>query len=350
MENIKKILAVIFAILFIATAVFALVLFTFDRRAFKAETYQRVLANEDFYNRIPAVLAESIISSPANFQELPPVMQGMNTKAWEEFFRTLLPQEALKLIGDDTLNQTFAYLNMQSNTVAISLLPIKANMATESGVQAVFTLFRTQPDCTLLQVAQMTFNLLSAQDNIAFCNPPEELTPLLTPVIQAELQAAALVIPDEVTILTSENAQNDPRQRIQTARTWMKLSPLLPIGFLFLLTLTVINSLQSWLSWWGIPFLSTGAIAMLISLTGAPVIGAILKRIVAQRISVTLPAALSDYTSELASAMVGTILRPIFWEGLILFLVGLGMVLTAIYIKRRTTSKIRNASEEKTLI
>jgi hypothetical protein len=349
MENIKKILAAIFAILFTATAIFALVFFNFDRRAFKAETYQHVLANEDFYNRIPAILAESIISSPTNFQELPAAMQGMSTKAWEEFFRTLLPQEALKLIGDDTLNQTFAYLNMQSNTVTISLLPIKVNMATESGIQAVFTLFRTQPDCTLLQVAQMTFNLLSAQD-IAFCNPPEELTPLLTPVIQAELQTAALVIPNEVTILNSENLQNDPRQRIQTTRTLMKLSPLLPIGFLFLLTLTIVNSLQSWLSWWGVPLLSTGAIAMLVSLTGAPIIGVILKKIVTQRISVTLPAALSNYASELASAMVSTILRPIFWEGLILFFIGLGMILTAIYTKRRTNSKIRNTSEEKTLI
>lgn len=349
MEIIKKVLAIIFAILFVLTAVFALVFFTFDRRAFKAETYQRVLANEDFYDRIPAVMAQAMVSSSIDFQDLPLAMQGMSTKAWEDFFRTLLPTETLRLMGDTTLNELFAYLNMQSDSVKISFLPVKANMGTESGVQAVLTLFRTQPDCTFEQVAQMTINLLTAQD-ITFCNPPEELTPLLTPVIQAELQTAALVLPDEVTILESENPQKDPRDRIQTARTLMKLSPILPIGFLFVLTLLAVNSLQSWLSWWGVPFLSTGILAMLAGVTGAPIIGTILKRIIIQRASIALPTSLSNYASDLASAMVGAILRPIFWEGLILFFIGLGMTLLAIYIGRNARQKLLNTSEDKTIV
>lgn len=348
MEIIKKVLAIIFAILFVLTTVPALVFFTFDRRAFKPETYQRVLANEDFYNRIPAVMAQAMVSSSIDFQDLPLAMQGMSTKAWEDFFRTLLPQETLKLMGDTTLNELFAYLNMQSDSVKISFLPIKANMGTDSGVQAVLTLFRTQPDCTFEQVAQMTINLLTAQD-ITFCNPPEELTPLLTPVIQAELQTAALVLPDEVTILESENPQKDPRDRIQTARTLMKLSPILPIGFLFVLTLLAVNSLQSWLAWWGVPFLSTGILAMLAGITGAPIIGTILKRLITQRASAALPTSLSDYASDLASAMVGAILRPIFWEGLILFFVGSSMALISIYIGRKAGKKLLNTSEDKTI-
>ncbi len=338
MESIKKVLAVFFSIAFVVTAIFALVFFNFERRAFKTEIYQQVFASEDFYNRIPSVLANAMISSPANVQDLPLAMQGMSTQAWEGFFRTLLPQDTLKLIGDDVLHSTFDYLNMQSNSVIISLLPIKANMGTESGVQAVFTLLQTQPACTLEQIAQMTFNLLNGHE-IAFCNPPEQLAPLLTPVIQAQMQTAALIIPSEVTLISVESGQTDPRERIQNARTLMKLSPLVPLAFLLLLTLTIVNSLQSWLLWWGAPFASTGIIASLVAVTGAPVIGVILKRVIIQRASSILPSSFSEYASDLASAMIGAIMRPIFWEGLLLFFMGSGMVLISIYLGRRAQNK-----------
>lgn len=336
MENIKKVLAYLFAALFVLSAVFALISFNFERRAFRAETYQQVLATEDFYNRIPAVMAEAMISSPStNFQSLPFSMQGMSTQAWENFFRTLLPQDALKLIGDDTLQATFAYLNMKSDAITISFLPIKANMGTESGVQAVFALFRTQPDCTLAQVAQITVNLLSGQQ-IEFCNPPAELIPLLTPVVQAQLQSATLVIPNEVTLVDTQRGKDDPRNRIQTTRTLMKLSLLLPIGFLFLQTITIVNSFKSWLTWWGIPFFATGVIAMLISIIGGPILGVILRQVIQWQTRITLPISLSNYAGEISSAILGAIMRPIFWEGLFLFFMGMGMTAISIFIKPKS--------------
>jgi hypothetical protein len=336
MENIKKVLAYLFAALFVLSAVFALISFNFERRAFRAETYQQVLATEDFYNRIPAVMAEAMVSSPStNFQSLPFSMQGMSTQAWENFFRTLLPQDALKLIGDDTLRATFAYLNMQSDSVTISFAPIKTNMGTDSGIQAVFGLFRTQPDCTLAQVAQITINLLSGQQ-IEFCNPPAELIPLLTPVIRAQLESAALIIPNEVMLVNTERGKDDPRNRIQTTRTIMKLSPLLPIGFLFLLTITVVTSLTSWLQWWGIPFFATGVIAMLVSIIGGPILGVILRQLIQWQTRITLPISLSNYAGEISSAVLGAIMRPIFWEGLLLFFVGIGMVTVSILFRQKT--------------
>lgn len=336
MENIKKVLAYLFAALFVLSAVFALISFNFERRAFRAETYQQVLATEDFYNRIPAVMAEAMVSSPStNFQSLPFSMQNMSTQAWENFFRTLLPQDALKLIGDDTLRGTFAYLNMQSDSITISFAPIKANMGTDSGVQAVFALFRTQPDCTLAQVAQITINLLSGQQ-LEFCNPPAELIPLLTPVVQAQLQSAALIIPNEVTLVHTQRGKDDPRNRIQTTRTLMKLTPLLPIGFLFLLTITIVTSPRSWLTWWGIPFFATGVVAMLVSIIGGPILGMVLKQIIQWQTRITLPISLSNYAGEISSAVLGAIMRPILWEGLFLFFVGMGMIMTSILLKHKT--------------
>ena len=63
MSTLKKITAVLFAILFISSAVPALVLFNLDRKGFTAETYQKAFANADFYNKLPVVMAEAMLST-----------------------------------------------------------------------------------------------------------------------------------------------------------------------------------------------------------------------------------------------------------------------------------------------
>src|SRR5258706_4808940 len=116
MNAIRKILAICCAILFVITALFALIFFNFDRKAFTSETYKRVFANEGFYNRIPAVLAETINGTSVDQSKLPIVMHGMNTQAWETFFRALLPQATLKTMGDEALDSVLAYVNMVTNS------------------------------------------------------------------------------------------------------------------------------------------------------------------------------------------------------------------------------------------
>lgn len=326
MKNFKTIVEISLSALFVLSAVFALIFFNFERKAFKAETYQKVFASQDFYNRIPTLLAETIISSSTDTSQFPLTMQGMTIQAWEDFFRTLLPPESLKAVGDSVLNSVFSYLNQESDSVTISLQPIKASMGTELGTQAVLNLLKTQPDCTLDQITQMTLSLLTSQE-IAFCNPPAELTPLLTPVIQIQLQTMASLIPDEITLISAENTQTDPRQEIQIARIFMRFSPLLPLGFLILLTIvsiTMTRSLQNLLKWYGFSFLATGLISIFIGIIGAPIIGLILNWLI-RRASSALPNIISNYAGELGSALAGSILLPILIQGAVILFFGVGL-------------------------
>lgn len=349
MGLVKKILTVFCALLFWITAVPALIFFNFDRRAFSSETYQQVFANEGFYNRLPRVLAETINATSFNQSELPWVMRGMGLPAWEAFFRAMLPQETLKAMGEEALNSTFAYLNLETNSAEMSLLPLKASMAGNAGVEAVYALLDTQPDCTLAQITQMTVNLLTVQD-FQLCNPPQQLHPILTPMIEAQMQSTALAIPDRVTLASAEGVvpENDPRLRLQNLRLFMRLTPLFPLGLLLLLSVIAVNSLRSWLDWWGIPFIVTGLTAVLIGAGGSPVIGGLLKRAITQRAPNFLPAAFSDYASDLAEAMVKALTRPILWQGLVLALIGLVMA-AASYLLRRKQKSIP-PSELKTMI
>ena len=332
MDTFRKPTAIFFATSFVITAVMALLLFNFDRRAFTAETYQQAFAREDFYNKLPNLMAKAIFSSDADKGQLPLMMQNMSVEAWESFLRTLLPPETLKPMGDDVLNSTFAYLNQQADSVQVNLTPLKSALVSETGTQAVISLIATLPACTFEQVTQITFNIFSG-GQIELCNPPAEVLPLLTPVIQGQLQFAASIIPDSLTLVTAP-LENDPRERLQTARLYMRLSLILPILSLLTLTILTVRSLHDWLNWWGVPFAITGFSAFVMGLFGAPVLGIVIENLLASRMPDYLPSFLLDFTGEFAAAMVRALLSPIMWQGLILIIVGGTMIIAGRFIKK----------------
>jgi hypothetical protein len=333
MDSLKKIIRFIFAVLFISTAVLALILFNFERRAFTAETYQKAFANADFYNKLPAVMAEAMLSASTDTSQLPVVMRGMNQQAWEAFFRTLLPQETLKVMGDDVLNSTFAYLNLRTNSVELSLIPLKTSMVGETGAQAVYKLLDTQPDCTFDQIAQMTFSLFKNSE-MQFCKPPAELASMLAPVIQGQMQVATLAIPDQITLLNAP-LENDPRVKLRVARLLMRLSPIFPLIFLLMLTVLVVNSFKSWLNWWGISLFITGFLASLMSLSGAPIFSVVFQRILVDRMPTFLPVILLDYANGLASAMLQALFNPVLWQAIIMTLIGLVMAGAGYFLREQ---------------
>jgi hypothetical protein len=331
MNTFKKTLATTISILFVITAVAAILLFNFDRRAFTAETYQRAFAREDFYDKIPSLLAQSMASGADANQPLLG-LQGLSQETWESFIRALLPPEVLKPIGDDVLNSTFSYLNMESDSIQVDLTPVKARMAGDAGAQAAISLLNTLPGCTLDQSAMIMFGMVSG-DQIQLCNPPASVLPMLMPIIQGQLKAASAIIPDKLTLVTAP-LQDDPRERLRTARLFMRLSPILPILFLLTLTLLSVRTLNDWSKWWGHPLLITGVLTFITGLLGAPIIGKAVSSLLSDRLPNFLPQFLSNFTSDFASAMVRALLVPVIWQGLVLTIVGAGMVGLAIYLKR----------------
>jgi hypothetical protein len=324
MNTLKKALGIVFAILFIFTATPALILFNFDCMAFTAETYQKAFAHANFYNKLPADMAKAMIFWTAEGSQFPIVIRSVSQDAWEGYFRAILPQEILKAMGDEILTSTFAYINMQADSIQISLVPLKAGMVSDAGVQAVYMLLNTQPDCTLEQIAQTTINLLT-NGEIEFCNPPAEIAPILTPIIQGQMQTVSQILPSHLTLISAPT-QNDPREKLQTARMSMRLSPVLPLFLLLFMTLFTVTSFKSWLTWWGIPLFVTGICSSLIGIGGARLFGAILKSILVNMMPAFLPPILLDYAGNLASVMVQALLRPILWQGLVITMLGLIMV------------------------
>jgi len=334
MSRLRKTFAALVAFLFVLTSLLALILFNLERKAFTPGTYRQAFASDDFYERLPGVLAGSL-SDTVGSERLPVSMRGLTPQIWEAFLRDLLPPQEIKDMGDQALSSLFAYLDQESDTARLSLQPLKERMLGEAGMQAVFNLMRSQPACTFEEMSRIAMSVFN-QGEVSLCNPPEDLYPLITPLIQGQLKLAAAAIPDELTLADADSlpaGQVDPRERLQFARVVMHISPIVPLFLLLLLTAVAVRERWSWLLWWGGPLMVTGLLGLLTAELGAPLSELLLRNLLAARLPAFLPSALIGDASRLAAAFVNQILQPVLFQSLLIALTGglmfaLGLLIT----------------------
>lgn len=335
MRTIEQVFAAICAVLFVISSVVVILLFNIEQKAFSAATYKQAFENQRLYERMPQILATALAEYVAANGSAVPFLQALSAEDWQNSITVLLPPEELKGIANNTLDATFDYLNGRTNTVVLSLRPVKAQLAGPSGMDLVIQILHQQPACTPEQLTQMAMGLLGGQ--VALCNPPEQAIGLMTPILQSQLQAMTSLIPDDVTLLTSPaiGTEGDPRLKLNAARSAVKLTLFIPVLFLFGMTAFIVRSLLDWLTWWGWSFMFAGGTSVLIGLFGAPLIGSILQLLIRTQGGLFIPPVLASSIAETASAVVRQMLMPAVIEGFILGTIGLGMVVVATFLPRR---------------
>ena len=335
MQTLGKFLAALCAVLFVMSTVIVLLLFNIERKAFSSETYKQAFANQELYQRIPAMLASMLTTSIAGNQNAIPLLKSLTVADWQTSISTLLPSDELNALADNTLDATFDYLNNKTDSAAISLVPVKTHLVGESGLQVVRQFLSLQPQCTTEQLTQMALGLLGGQ--VILCNPPEEAMGLMAPFIQTQLQAMTSLIPDQLAFIpgTSSNTPNDPRLKLNAVRSAIKLTPFIPVLFLFGIAVFAVRTLREWLIWWGWPILITGVISVFTALVGSPLIGWILQLLIQNQGTIFIPSILATSLGETASAVARQMLAPVVIEGFILALLGLGMVIASTFISRQ---------------
>lgn len=341
MRELQKTLAALCTVLFVFTAVPVLLLFNIERKAFSSTTYKQAFADQRLYERMPSLLAATLATSISQNPNMVPFLRELSMEEWQATISTLLPPEELRAMTDQTLDSTFDYLNFRSNTVIISLLPVKARLAGEAGVGVVRQFLATQPACTLEQLTQMALGLMGG--SIALCNPPEEAMGLLAPFIQSQLQTINTTFPNEIALVPGAESgmPRDPRLQLQWVRSAIRFSPF----FVFLLLLAVavfaVRTFRDLLVWWGWPLLITGGVGGLIGLIGSPLIGWILQIFIQTQGAILLPSILASSIGETASAVASQILVPVALQGFIMAFIGLGMVVLSFLLPRRTIVTFR---------
>ena len=338
MKTISTILGGICAVLVVLTGTASLFLFNVERRAFSSEPYKRAFESLGLYDRMPSILAASLFSSPALMNATQnPIWALMTSQGLETGIVFIMPPTELKLMTDGALDSFFAYLNGQTNSASISLVPIKNRFSGPAGVEAVLGLLESQPACTAEQLFQIGLGALSGT-GLALCNPPPEAVDLFRPLIQSQLQYTASLLPNEIPFIVSDpsGTQPDPRIRLNQLRAVMRITPAVPILLILLMTVFVVRSLKTFLTWWGPPILAIGLISFLIALLGAPLIGFIIQFLIETQAAQIASAILLATLRETTTAVAREILTPNIIQGAVLAVLGFVMSLVGFVIPRPT--------------
>jgi hypothetical protein len=336
MKIIGNFIAGICAVLFVISGVIALLSFNIERKAFSSDTYKQAFEDQNLYERMPDVLAVALSASITKSGNTNPLLNLLSTEDWRTSIAALLPPEELKAITDNALDATFNYLDGKTDSAVVFLTPLKVYLVSDGGVEAVTQLLQAQPDCTTEQLTQIALGLLSGGD-LLLCNPPQEVMGFVTPLIESQLQVMTLGFPDEVTLISGEksNTPDDPRIRINRMRAVMKLTPAFPLLFLLAIAIFAVRSFREWLAWWGAPIMLTGGASLLIALLGTPTVGFVIGRVMQNQASEFMPPILLETMQETARGVASEILNPVAIEGVVLFLLGLGMTGIALFFTKK---------------
>lgn len=329
-NGIFKAVAALCAILFVLTLGIALVLFNAEKRLFNAQLYFHALESQNFYERLPALAAESLAASPTSADPNSPRahLTQLPTNNWETIFRALLPADVSRPMMEQAITSVFDYLNGKNDTASLSLVGFKTHLTGPAGTEALLAILRAQPACSLEQIAQLTIGSLFGQSTeFILCNPSDELLNLFQPILQTQLQTIASTIPDSVDLTPNETSTNHPLGGLRALRAFMRFSPLIPLGLLFLITVFAVRGLRDWLYWWGIPILLGGVFGIICAAVINPLFQWAFVTQVAPRIPEFLPDSFTNAIRELIAAVLSGVARPILFQSVVLVLVGMLTIL-----------------------
>jgi hypothetical protein len=226
------------------------------------------------------------------------------------------------------------------------LIPLKNSLAGPAGLKAALVIIRSQPDCTIQQIAIMLDSF--GQE---LCNPPAAILNLLLPVIQNQLRAAVSAIPDRISILQTSN--NDPLEPmlngLRVTRLIMRLSPILPIAILLTITIIAVRTFKDWLVWWGWPLTLTGLFGIPLNIIVAPFFRWIMEVWLSKHLTLSIPAEIAASLRTVVEAAFRDMLKPAVGESVVLFILGLAMIIISAILTFREKKKLL-ASEAKTQV
>jgi hypothetical protein len=267
----------------------------------------------------------------------PAFLQRITPEQWTVVLEMLLPEQQLRLMTEDTLTQVFAFVNGETQEPQISMAPLKQSLLGPAGVDAAVYILHSQPDCTVEQAAKM---FTSSGDEI--CNPPPEILALMRKPLQTVLRQVAATLPDQVPMMgkAADSSLQASLRGLQAGRMLMRISPILPVMLLLMLTAAAVRTLQDWLVWWGWPLLLTGFLGMPGTLLASPLMAWVFELLLPKSIAAIMPVGFSSSIRSVIQATLSEMLKPVFWESLVLFLTGF-MLLLSYYLARRQTKKVK---------
>jgi len=331
----RKILAWIFAFLFVASGFAALLFTNIERKMFSSGTYKQAFKQEGLYNDAAGLFAGVVMTYAEDSNSALGLITVLDKKELERVISALLPPQELEVVADGFFDSVFDFMDRKTDSISVSMTSIKQNLTGEGGIQAITQIMQAYPDCTPAQLLQMGLGVLLLDNGTSLCNPPVNLMGLVTPLIKTQLQLVAQSLPDELPIFDAGKFETsrDFRPVLKNLRTAMKLSLLLPLVSLLAVTILAVRSLDDWLKWWGIPILIIGILGTFTALAAAPLLPSMMETLFRQGGPV-MPVIFLELVRDVAGTLTREILRPVAIQGISLTLIGAVMVVISAFNNR----------------
>lgn len=341
MRGCLQITAGIVAVIFLATAVFALFAYNLIVVAADREAMKQMLGGLDAAVRqaTPALIAEAarqqalargITNLPIDEQQLAVAVA------------TVIPPGWIDAQADAAIDGVYDFLETGdpgAAEVAIDTRPLLESLRGPAGRDMVTAVLTNLPTCT---DTLPQFNLESG--DFPHCVPPQ----MPTEVMAAELHSALVTamdnnpqiigsagvvrVPlfgaDSPTGLSVEQQTQLARlqRNFMLARSWGWTLWLLPLACLLLILLLTVRSLPEWGHWWGWPLIITAAIALFLCILAPAVLAFISRTAVSPTAADPLALPLRHFMLQLLTAVADHWLMRVYLQAGIMLAAGVGLV------------------------
>ncbi len=275
-------------------------------------------------------------------------LNNLSSDQWQALILHLLPPRELQEMTETTLDQLFAYLNGETDTAKMPLVKLKARLTGQAGQDLLLLLIDAQPPCTEEQQAQINSGNFGGDGRPpVVCAARGETLDKLLRELQSQMNEAASKIPDEAPLVKPPSASDpssgggplgkDPHAALQKINTAVRLSPLLPLALLFLMTLFGARSMKGWLRWSGIPLFIAGLIPLSFGIAALPAFeNAWIRYIVPKFPPMFSTSSLIKLGHDLAHSVVRDLAIWVMLEAGLIALLGLGAIVGSYYVKPRS--------------
>ena len=301
MKIFGRAFAIILAATAIVSAVSALFLYNFEQQAFNPQFYKSILAEQHAYERIYLIMPQGQVEGENNSRPNPcagmagnsapptptisaaiePVILNFPTEeGWKEAFS---PPE-VQALTEDALDQFFGFLEGKKASPCVSLDPIKENLRR----------------------------------------------------LGEEYEPAAASVPDQFSPLPWDSTSMEELvEAIRYARLAMRLSPLIPLLSLLLMTAFIIRKQDELMGWWGFPLLTTGLLTIGLGLLGSHWLVGFMDTLLLRNTSPSYKPEMHQLTMDLISGALGWLINPIYIQSAVLGVAGLMLMVWAHTLRKR---------------
>lgn len=339
-----RILAAIFALIFIATLPFGFLAFFSANEIFNPEELTNTI-NESLIvsgvlrSNITEALSETeFVEDSDDEGEARRALNELTIEDWRRVVDIAISDEWLEKQIKETVESINTWLDDDrvSPGLEIDMRPIKAKMQGNDLFEIINLIVDTWPTCTQDQVDQMQQSMVeSGQAPVLYCEPPEPLRSELIDFAARRFQDFFREMPATFSIFKLDEQIQKPddvlllKERIRMIRTFTMGGWLLSAALLGLIMVLAIRSWRDVAIWWGIPIFVAGILTIALVFSVNTFIDRVL-----QESTVEGSKALYDLMRLPISAVREKVSGEVMGMGLIICVVGMGILVISYLFHR----------------